>query len=253
MKVGGRFETNKCGSVVVIKYVNTFTVTVRFDYDGYTSVTSACNIRKGNVKNPNYPALFGVAFLGIGDHTAQKVDGKVSRLYYLWYYIIKQSYCEKYRAEYPSHASVTVDERWLNYQNFCVDVESMIGYNEDGWTLFRCFINLDNKIYSKENCCFLPDIIGRAFHEGRSKSANNTDTPKGVTKNKKKFIVACANHGPGTEYPYKYYDTKEEAENAYKEHRKLALFELAKEYKDRIDPRAYNVLMGRIKINYGES
>lgn len=59
-----------------------------------------------------------------------------------------------------SYVGCTVCERWLEYSNFAKDITLLFGYenwlNKSGYCLDKDTINPGNKVYSRENCCFIP-------------------------------------------------------------------------------------------------
>ena len=59
-----------------------------------------------------------------------------------------------------SYIDCSVCERWLDYSNFAKDITLLFGYEDwkskRGYCLDKDTINHGNKVYSRENCCFIP-------------------------------------------------------------------------------------------------
>ena len=61
---GEVFETNTCGNLVVIKYINSRNTLVKFIDTGYQCLADMGNIKKGEVKDKLLPSVQGVGILG---------------------------------------------------------------------------------------------------------------------------------------------------------------------------------------------
>lgn len=154
--------SNYCGDFEVIQYEHPNRVLISFINTSFTTYTTATQIRKGEVKDPYVPKLYGKGFLGEGSHKST-VMGKKTKTYSLWTGMLYRCYSGKQ----PTYKDCEVDTRWLNYQNFCNDLPTLQGYDlyqqglkKEG----RNRIHLDkdilfsgNKLYSRYTCCFITD------------------------------------------------------------------------------------------------
>ena len=58
------------------------------------------SFKRGEVKNPYDKIVFGVGYIGEGNNLT-KIDGKISKIYLIWYEIIERCYGNK--EKYPSY------------------------------------------------------------------------------------------------------------------------------------------------------
>lgn len=81
---GDVFPTNEGGSVTVVEYRGAFEVVIKHDdsYEHIATVT-ARHLRSGGVRNPYRPSVYGIGFMGAGEHVS-KVDGKHTSEYTAW-------------------------------------------------------------------------------------------------------------------------------------------------------------------------
>lgn len=188
--------------------------------------------------------IFGV---GVNDwlYSCHKyVDGKKVAIkeYVLWKGVIERCYSRKLINNRPTYESVKCDPSWLSMTNFINDVSCFVGYDKaftDGWELDKDILSPEEKVYSKETCCFVPPRINTVL---LSNSRSNNGLPVGVSLIKKsgKFQARC--RLDGVERHLGVFDTPEEASVAYKQYKKLELLRLADVYKDDIDERVYDAL-----------
>ena len=133
-----------------------------------------------------------------------------------------------------NYTDVTIPDSWQDYSNFHEDVKDMVGYGTD-FVLDKDLLIKGNRVYCKENCCFVPEEINVALTKS---TATRGVSLIGVDFHKKtgKFRARHKKH-------LGLFNTEIEAFNAYKEAKENYLKELADKWKDKIDPRAYNALM----------
>ena len=156
VRVGEKYPT-KCGDLVVEKYVSALEVVVKFVDTGFRTVTNAGNIRKGSVKDPCVPSVFGVGFLGLGKHKANSRRVR-SSAYTCWHNMIKRCYCKKYQEKQPWYSGCSVDPSWHNFQNFA---DWYYDNFVEGFELDKDIRTLGNKVYSPAFCQFVPPQANR--------------------------------------------------------------------------------------------
>ena len=89
-------------------------------------------------------------------------DPADKRVYALWYGMLRRCYDkdQQERSRGKNYADCVVCDRWLNYSNFAKDITLLFGYEDwlsgVGYCLDKDVMNPGNKIYSRENCCFIP-------------------------------------------------------------------------------------------------
>lgn len=154
----GEIYPTKDGDLLVLKYVNANEVQAKFLSTGYIKMTTAGNIRKGAVKDPYRPSTFGVGYLGFGDHKANSRRHR-SKAYECWHSMIQRCYSIKYQERHPWYAGCTVDPRWHNFQTFAdwYYDNYVTGYELDKDTKY-----FGNKVYSPDNCVFIPPSVNRS-------------------------------------------------------------------------------------------
>lgn len=103
--------------------------------------------------------IYGVGY-SEGSIHERSIKGVPTREYSLWYSMIMRCYS----GHYPSYEGCIVDDRWLNFQNFCDDLPNLTGY-EDWKDSKNRAIHLDkdsiikgNRLYSKETCSFITQV-----------------------------------------------------------------------------------------------
>lgn len=141
-------------------------VRVIFPATGYVTVLSTHNARAGRVKDPYYPSLYGAGSLGIPDKSLPYHKQALQ----LWRNMIKRCYCESDDRGYFGRA--TVDDRWLCFENFLVDIKRLEGFKDwiKGHTDSYYASNLDkdfyvpgNTVYSRHYCRFLPQSYNKSL------------------------------------------------------------------------------------------
>lgn len=126
-----------------------------------------------------------------------------------------------------------------SFQEFGDWATKQIGYDEY-WPIDKDLLSGESKVYSKETCLFLPVAINSFIVEYR---ASKDGTPCGVTHNpiSNTYSVSCAKIDRFDRTLC--FKTLDEARRYYIRKKKLKAEDLANEYRNRIDPRAYEALM----------
>ena len=238
MVKGDKFKTNSCGYIIIVKYVDKTRVRVRFE-DGTKVWAQASNIRRGNVKNPNKPLLYNTGYFGQGDYS-QKEHRK---LYDLWIRMLQRCYDPKFHIKNPTYKGCTVAKRWHNFQNFCEDIEQMVGYDKlkDMWQLDKDILFRDNIHYSRKTCVLVPSYLNKIL---TNSAAARGDYPMGVSYSKsakKHYKARCS--VLGKEKYFGCFETVQEAFFVVKKNKEQEIKRVANLYKNELDLRAYDALM----------
>lgn len=169
---GSKWMSNNCGEFTVVGKINRYCLDngrkkypyylCQFD-DGTMVEVHSIAIHNGNVKNPNFPSVFGVGYIGDGEwKSCLTIDGKskLTREYITWSGMIERCYDKSgYQQKFPTYKECVVDERWHSFQNFCNDICLLENYhqwkNNDGWELDKDIKVKGNKLYSKDTCIFV--------------------------------------------------------------------------------------------------
>lgn len=240
VRIGDIFKTVSCGECEVIGYNNARDVDVRFLLTGYVKNTTASALRKGNVKDPLFPSVFGVGYIGIGHHTSGDVlkKSRHNKCHETWLNMMYRCYqptCEMYEAY--GGRGVTVCEEWHNFQNFA---DFYYKNYKDGWKLDKDVLNKGNLVYSEENCCFLPEEINALFISRRS---DRGKYPIGVYYNQGKGYFVAQVMVAGGKRKSKSFKNPEDAFLWYKGEKEDRIKEVAEKYAGDISEDVYNKLM----------
>ena len=182
--------------------------------------------------------------VGVNDwHSKVRVNGKMIPEYQLWANMLYRGVKAEGGAFYPTYVGVTVDYMWYSLTAFINDVSTLVGYEKaltEGWHLDKDILNKGNKHYSLKTCCFVPNSINSLII---SCSASRGKYPVGVCFNKikSKFVAQITYEGKTTGLGY--YNTPEEAFQAYKTAKEKHIKLIAEKYKDLIDCKVYQALL----------
>lgn len=236
IKVGDVFETGNYGDCEVIKYESYRKVTVRFFDTGTEVVVQGGDLKKGEVRDPYRPYLYGVGYTG---GATTRISGVLLKSYTVWADMLRRCYVNEYEsyARYGAKG-VTVREDWHNYSNFkeWYDSNAVEGYHLD-----KDLLSGSSKIYSEDTCCALPAHINMALQCGSSNRTSNLHD--GVVKQYNGFRSTICVHG--THRYLGYFNTPEEAHQAWRVAKVKYIQELAQESysKGEITERVYEALM----------
>lgn len=232
-------------SMKIAKYISNDDIFVEFQ-DKYKAVvhTQYVNFQKGSVKNPYYPSVYGVGITGNKYPTS--INKKRTKEYDAWQSMLKRCYDNKIKEKYPTYRDVTCCEEWLLYENFYEWLQTQENFdkwlNGEHWNLDKDIIVKNNKVYSPDTCCLVPQNVNKLIVRKNSKN----DLPIGVRKEGNKFSAKCQNPFIGKA---EYIGTQDTAENAfyfeYKPYKEAIIKQVAiEEYnKGNITKKCYEAMM----------
>lgn len=240
--IGTTFKNKLGDEYFIINADNSKQVTVMF-YDGYYTTTQMSNIRRGRVKNP-FSKLSRFQGFGVTDVPAME-NGVRNKYARLWESMITRVYSKKDKA----YIGVKIEEDWALLSNFLNDVTSFKGYDKvvsDGWVLDKDILSGDEKVYSKDTCCFVPPEINSFMV--------NFGKPKGKYKmgvhfcnREKKFVAqGCINK---KQFNLGYFNSEDDAHSAYVKNKQEQLRLLLSKWKDELDSKVTEALMSKFNIN----
>ena len=119
--------------------------------------------------------VIGVGYIGCGEHSHKGLNGKTSKMYSAWSGMLKRCYSENYLDQNPTYVGCSVDPQWHDLQNFAEWYKEQ--YKEDGWCLDKDILMPHNKVYSPDNCCYVPQEVNKAVKLGHT---DRTKLPVGV-------------------------------------------------------------------------
>lgn len=153
-----------------------------------------------------------------------------------WKEILRRCYSEDYHLRNPSYKDCCVCKDWLVFSKF---LEWFRENYVEGYHLDKDILSKNNKIYSMETCCFIPQALNKllVFHTNKKK---NKKLPIGVGYDKQvnKYI------GFGVYKERKLFLNIKDAYNYYKQNKEYRIKELAKCYfeNNKISKRVFEVL-----------
>lgn len=237
MFIGYEFQTVSSGPCKVVEMPNLSNVVVEFE-DGFRKTTTASVIRKGNIKNPYYPSVQGVGFLGEGPFITSK--GRIlTQESVTWRGMLQRCYDAKFLIKHPTYSENHVNPLWHNFQNFAKWCQTAKGF-KNNWCLDKDVVTRGNKEYGPDFCCFIPHEINNLFV---SNKVNRGVLPIGVSwnKNKKKYSSSC--HSEGKQVEIGFYDNPSEAFMAYKQFKESRIKFVAEKWKNDVDRNVYESLL----------
>lgn len=236
----GEQSYNKQGcSMTIIRYGSAHDVDIQFE-SGYTA-RSRCYFRfqEGAVKDVFVPSVYCLGYLG-GDRYSNRSHSKI---YDKWTDMFKRCYSKERLKKYVTYEGCLVHEFWHNFQNFAKWYEENFkSWMNKNWHLDKDILIKNNKIYSPDNCSFVPREINALFIKRENLRG---DYPIGVSLNKVlgKFSATC-NRGNKRNH-IGFFTTPEAAFQAYKQAKEDYIKEVAEKWRGKIDERVYQAM-----INY---
>ena len=243
VKEGYVYPSYSCGEFKIIKVLKREAL-IKFINTGSERVAALDSIRRGSVKDFYKPNVCGVGFIG-GDVTSGR--GKL-RSYSVWRNIIQRCYNEKCVGyKFYGGSGVTVNERWLNYQEFAK------WYDEhylEGFDLDKDLKVLGSKVYSQDTCSFIPKELNKLLTNHKAKRG---DHPVGVTKLGNRFVAQLSNPFSKKRH-LGCFETATKAFSVYKDHKEFTVKKSAQDYYNRgeICEAVYNNLMNWEAVPYPE-
>ena len=237
----GEERLNNFGSKMVIKkYRSCKDIDVYFpEYNWTFNHAQYSKFKRGNIKCPYEPRIYGVGYLGEGKYTTTK-NGKRTDEYSIWYDVLKRCYDPKLHEKYFTYKDCMVEDYLLNFQHMAEWLEN--NYYEvhgEQMCLDKDILCKGNKIYSRKTCIFVPQRINTLFVKCNKSRGDNpigvTELPSGT------YQVYCSN-GYGKYIYLGIYSTKEEAFRVYKEYKEKVIKEVIDSYKGKIPEPFYSRL-----------
>ena len=237
----GEENYNSFGSKMIIKeYKNAKDIEVYFpEYNWTFKHAIYQKFKNGNIKCPYEPRVYNVGYIGEGKYKA-KENGKDEKKYKIWHSMLTRCYDPKYQEKYPSYKDCRVENYLLNFQHMGEWIDE--NYYEipgEKMCLDKDILHKGNKVYSRENCIFVPERINLLFIKSDKVRGKN---PIGVIELSSGNYRAQCNDGNGERIKLGTYPTKEEAFRVYKEYKEKIIKEVIDSYKGIIPEPQYSRL-----------
>lgn len=174
-----------------------------------------------------------------------RIDGKRKQktvwtcLYYqTWVDMIKRCYSAKFQESNKTYIGCTVSEDWLTFSNFKAWMEKQ---DFEGKQLDKDLLFEGNKVYSADTCVFVSQTVNLFTNDHGAKRG---EWMIGVTwsKGKGKFQAQCSDPFTKKRGHLGYFDSEQEAHEAWARRKLELAYELAAIQKD---PRVAEALINR--------
>ena len=239
---------NSFGSKMIIKeYRSCMNIDVYFpEYKWTAKHVQYDNFKKGDIKCPYEPKVYGVGYLGEGKYKASE-NGKNSDEYKIWRHMLQRCYDPKFHERNPSYKGCTVEDYLLNFQHIAEWIENNY-YEVPGEKMYldKDILCKGNKIYSRETCIFVPQRINNLFT--KSDKSRGKD-PIGVDQLPSGNYRVYCNNRYGKRVSLGTYKTKEEAFQVYKNYKEKVIKEVIDSYEN-IIPEPYYSRLKTAMYNY---
>lgn len=242
----GEIKYNSYGSkMTIIKYVNAHDIVVEFE-NGYITHTGYNNFKIGQVRNPYDKSVHNVGYIGEGEYKVS-INKKATKVYNVWMTMIRYCYSKKLHDIDATGKDCSVCNEWHNFQNFAKWFhENYYEIEGEKMNIDKDILHKGNKIYSPDNCVFVPESINRIFTKRQNYRGQY---PIGVKKEDLKYRVDINFYDFNSKKTSKKYvgryRTIEEAFDVYKKEKQKSIKEFANYYKNSIPQKIYNAM-----INY---
>lgn len=243
----GEIGINNFGSkMVIVGYRKYSDIDVYFPEYNWTAKCVRYNhFKKGNIKCPYERRFYNIGYIGEGKYKVSE-NGKLTKCYNTWKGMLRRCYNSKFHEKYLTYKDCEVVKEWHNYTNFG-DWFTDNYYEIEGqkMCLDKDILCKGNKIYSPDNCIFVPNNINVLFTK-RDKLRG--DYPVGVSYNKasEKFMAHCSiydfEENKTKSIHLGLYDTPEQAFEVYKQFKERNIKKIAGYYKGQIPNKLYDAM-----------
>jgi len=246
IKVGDRVSSKSYGVFTCIEEKKkTGHCVIRFD-TGYTNEVLTSDAIKGKVKDPLYPSVSGVGFIGSGEYISHLSLNKPTSEYTAWLNMLKRCYYASDGNRLKgcrSYDNVLVCEQWLNFQEFAAwysprrEVFDKHGIIRPALDKDILMVSGKQKVYSADTCCLVPVEINCAVI-----GIENNQT--GILKQNAGYYTRFRGKRiPGV------FETIEETIAVRKAVKQDYLISLATKYQEVIEPRVYDKLCSWFEVD----
>ena len=188
------------------------------------------------------PNVYGVGYMGNNSKLKSSYNGKKCPMYDTWFRMIERCYSKKVHGRFPSYIGCYVSDDFKDYSKWR-DWYDNYQYKHEGWQLDKDLLVKGNKVYSSETCIFLPHIINSVLTKSNKIRGKYLIGVYFDTHNNK-FKSHISKRNKNTTLGY--FENEMDAHLAYKTAKEEYLKELAEEYKDMLDPKAYSALQNYV-------
>lgn len=229
----------------IIEYINAQNIIVEFQDEYKARIkTSYYAFVHGNINNPYFPSVCDVGM--IGEKYPSRKNGVITKEYDTWKRMLHRCFDENYKNRQQTYKDVTCCKEWLLFDNFYEWLHNQENfdkwYNGNLWAIDKDILIKNNKIYSPETCCLVPNNVNSLFIK---KDMCRGSLPIGVYKYKEKYRTSCNNPFTGIQEQLGDSNTSEQAFQVYKLYKENIIKQVAEiEYnKNNITKQCYEAMM----------
>lgn len=234
----GQENVNSVGNrMIIVKYYDCFNIDVYFPkYNWIAKNVRYYTFKKGTIKCPYEPRVYGVGYLGEGKYSKTNNE----KCYNYWKHMLGRGYNEDIKDRCKSYEKCIVCDEWHNFQNFAQWYEENY-YEVEGqrMEIDKDILCKGNKIYSPSTCIFVPQQINLLFIKQQSRRGS---LPIGVIWHKRDRVFESSVCIYGKNIYLGRYNTLEQAFEVYKKAKEKHIKEVAEKYKDFIPLKLYNAM-----------
>ena len=243
--VGVVCKSKSFGDFRIIEYNGCKDVLIEFLATGYKKVCDSKEVRTGKVKDKLLPTVLGVGI--VGDKYQTKINDKNVKEYRHWFNMLNRCYGEKLHLKQPTYVGCITSENFKHYTYFYEWCQEQLGFGNSGWHLDKDLLIKGNKLYSEDNCVFLPIEINSLIL-GNDKIRGNYHI--GVSWHKATGKYCAVVNEFNKQKHLGLFESEIEAFYKYKQAKEQQIKVVAEMYKGKIDNRAYDALMNyQVEIN----
>lgn len=222
--------------VKILEYVNNTSVLIEFQDTGFITRTHLNQIRRGTVKDPLSPTVYGVGMIGVGEGKATE-GGKSTKEHRTWLEMLRRVYSKEQRIKRPTYEGVSVDKEWLNFQKFYDWSKGKVW--GEGFHLDKDLILPKNRVYYEGGCTLIPPELNSFISLDKR---GGKSLPLGVNFKKEidKFVTQISRGGRKMHLGS--YPCPDEAFKVYREAKNEHARELADKWEGKVDERAIQAL-----------
>lgn len=180
---------------------------------------------------------------GVGYNTGGKYKvkeyGRHTAAYRAWRNMFQRCYEPRFQIGNPTYVGCSVHEEWHNYQSFAEWFYAH-KYSDVGFELDKDLLIKGNKIYSSENCCFVPKKLNSLLNNNE---AIRGGFPQGVhfQKNNNNYVARLSFDNKRKHLGV--FDTPEKAFAVYKKAKESHVKHMADLWFGNIEPRVYEGML----------
>lgn len=160
----------------------------------------------------------------------------------MWGKMLARCYCPLTQEKKPSYVGCSVDERFLNFQEFAAWASRQVGVDL-GWQLDKDILVIGNRVYGPDTCVMAPPELNKAM---RRVAIKKDGLPIGVTLTQKGKPYRSVVRLNNDRLDLGRYDTIEQAYLVHLEAKCRHMRYLANKWRPEIPEKIYDAIVGHV-------